>query len=209
MTKPELRKISRSSVAELSVFEKKEYSSKACSLFLQSELFSTSDIVFSYAATPSEIDPQLISRAALSKGKILAFPKTVPGTSDMDFYLAPQERKFESFFTEGAWGIKEPDCGCELFLPESESFKKICAHKKICVIVPGVAFSCGGTRLGHGKGFYDIYLERLLNAACLCGAEVFLVGMCFSCQLQDSVPAESHDAVMNFILSEKSFFSVG
>ena len=92
MTKPELRKISRSSVAELSVFEKKEYSSKACSLFLQSELFSTSDIIFSYAATPSEIDPQLISKAALSKGKILAFPKTVPGTSEMDFYLAPVER---------------------------------------------------------------------------------------------------------------------
>lgn len=188
---------------------KKRIFVKSLFIFLQSELFSTSDIIFSYAATPSEIDPQLISRAALSKGKILAFPKTVPGTSDMDFYLAPQERKFESFFTEGAWGIKEPDCGCELFLPESESFKKICAHKKICVIVPGVAFSCGGTRLGHGKGFYDIYLERLLNAACLCGAEVFLVGMCFSCQLRDSVPAESHDAVMNFILSEKSFFSVG
>ena len=61
------------------------------------------------------------------------------------------------------------------------------------VIVPGVAFDRQGGRLGHGKGYYDRFLE--LTSA-------FRLALAFDCQLLETVPTELHDVPMNAILSE-------
>ena len=61
------------------------------------------------------------------------------------------------------------------------------------VLVPGLAFSKGGHRLGRGGGFYDRLLAgRLKNVAKL--------GVCFEPQLIDEIPHEPHDALVDLVI---------
>lgn len=64
------------------------------------------------------------------------------------------------------------------------------------VIVPGVAFDRRGARMGRGKGFYD----RMFSKAT--GRGPFKAGVCLGYQLVDEVPTESHDVMMDVVLSE-------
>ena len=63
------------------------------------------------------------------------------------------------------------------------------------VLVPGLAFSPDGRRLGRGGGFYDRLLSGRANAACK-------LGICFSCQLLDAIPTEEHDAILDAVISD-------
>ncbi|HQY86956.1 MAG TPA: 5-formyltetrahydrofolate cyclo-ligase, partial [Ilumatobacteraceae bacterium] len=52
------------------------------------------------------------------------------------------------------------------------------------VLVPGLAFTADGYRLGYGGGFYDRFLPRLTVAN---------AGVCFTEQLVDALPTDAHD----------------
>src|SRR6266403_507620 len=54
------------------------------------------------------------------------------------------------------------------------------------ILVPGLAFSKDRHRLGRGGGFFD----RLLAGR---AAQAFKLGICFSFQVLESVPTDSHD----------------
>ncbi len=60
------------------------------------------------------------------------------------------------------------------------------------IIVPGVAFDNNGNRLGRGKGYYDRLLSRT-STTC--------IGVCYNCQLIDSIPTEPHDHIMQYIVT--------
>lgn len=62
------------------------------------------------------------------------------------------------------------------------------------VIVPGLAFTPEGGRLGRGKGYYDRFLSTLPE-------NVPAVGVCFSFQLVDSLPMHSSDKKVTFVVS--------
>ena len=63
------------------------------------------------------------------------------------------------------------------------------------VLVPGLAFSRAGHRLGRGGGFYDRFLTgRARNAHKL--------GICFASQLVDCIPTEEHDVVLDAVISD-------
>jgi 5-formyltetrahydrofolate cyclo-ligase len=63
------------------------------------------------------------------------------------------------------------------------------------VLVPGLAFSRDGHRLGRGGGFYD----RLLAGR---ARDAVKVGVCFALQLHDSIPREAHDVVLDAVISD-------
>ena len=52
------------------------------------------------------------------------------------------------------------------------------------VIVPGLAFTAAGDRLGYGSGYYDRFLPRVSAPN---------VGVCFREQLIDELPITEHD----------------
>jgi 5-formyltetrahydrofolate cyclo-ligase len=60
-------------------------------------------------------------------------------------------------------------------------------------MVPAVACSAAGVRLGRGGGFYD----RLLA-----GIEKKPVAVIYSCQLAPSLPCACHDLPMGIIVTE-------
>ncbi len=59
-------------------------------------------------------------------------------------------------------------------------------------LIPGIAFTCEGNRLGRGKGWYD----RFLNSQSV----PYTIGVCFPYQIVDSLPLEKHDIQLNRVI---------
>ena len=60
-------------------------------------------------------------------------------------------------------------------------------------LLPGLAFSESGLRLGYGKGVYD----RLLA-----NSSTFKIGVCYDFQIINHFKSEPHDIKVDFIVSE-------
>ncbi len=63
------------------------------------------------------------------------------------------------------------------------------------VIVPGLAFTAAGDRLGQGGGWYDRFLAGTR-------ADCVAIGVCFSEQVLESLPVEPHDVVMDHVVTD-------
>jgi 5-formyltetrahydrofolate cyclo-ligase len=81
------------------------------------------------------------------------------------------------------------------------------------VIVPGVAFTRGGCRLGHGKAYYDRYLHRVallaesrlsiaFNVVSLTESRPppYVLGLSFSQQEIEDIPMDEHDVRMDDVV---------
>jgi 5-formyltetrahydrofolate cyclo-ligase len=63
------------------------------------------------------------------------------------------------------------------------------------VLVPGLAFTRAGHRLGRGNGVYDrILAGELWDAA--------TAGVCFALQLRETVPLEEHDVQLDAVVCD-------
>ncbi len=62
------------------------------------------------------------------------------------------------------------------------------------VVVPGLAFTPGGHRLGYGGGYYDRFLASLPPSA-------VTVGVCFHEQLVDDLPLDPHDRPVDLVVT--------
>lgn len=70
------------------------------------------------------------------------------------------------------------------------------------IIVPGVMFDTAGTRLGHGRGYYDRMLANRRADACL-------VGLAFEWQISPTpIPHEAHDVSMNIIATPSRLITI-
>lgn len=70
------------------------------------------------------------------------------------------------------------------------------------IIVPGIAFSPDGRRLGRGGGHYDKFCsEPALSTA-------VKIGICWSMQLIQEIPIASHDISMDWICYERGALKV-
>lgn len=94
---------------------------------------------------------------------------------------------WESLF-EGPFGTMQP----KTIKGEKVEFK--------VAIVPGIAFSLDGVRLGYGKGVFD----RLLS-----GRRCLKIGLAYDFQIVDKLPQDKHDLVMDVIVTEKRMIRVG
>ena len=66
------------------------------------------------------------------------------------------------------------------------------------VIVPAVVFDFEKNRIGFGGGYYDTFLKKVREK----NKKVLFIGICYDFQIVDEVPTESHDMILNFIVSE-------
>ena len=62
------------------------------------------------------------------------------------------------------------------------------------MIVPTVAVSKSGTRLGYGHGYYDKFLSR---------TNAMKISLTYSTQIVGSIPSDSHDVNMDWIVTEE------
>jgi 5-formyltetrahydrofolate cyclo-ligase len=67
------------------------------------------------------------------------------------------------------------------------------------VMVPGVAFSREGGRMGNGQGYYDRLLFRVRP-------DCPLVALCYESQLFDNLIVGPHDVFMHKVVTEKATY---
>lgn len=84
------------------------------------------------------------------------------------------------------YGILSPDKKSEGIYPD-------------IYLVPLVAFDehCG--RLGNGKGIYDRHFSSLSKSA-------ILIGIAFEIQKCNKIPISDHDALLDFVVTEKTIY---
>lgn len=87
--------------------------------------------------------------------------------------------------------LVEKDFGSfKLMVPSNESEVVI----PDVLLVPGLAFTERGNRLGRGKGYYDRYLSSFNN---------FKIGVCFKEQVLAEIPMDSHDEKLDGLITDE------
>jgi 5-formyltetrahydrofolate cyclo-ligase len=94
----------------------------------------------------------------------------------------------------GKWKILEPPSD-----RWGEPGKEIQPRELDLVIVPGVAFSRDGGRMGNGQGYYDRLLDRVRK-------DCALIGLCYESQLFDDLIVSAHDVFMNKVVTERAVY---
>ena len=63
------------------------------------------------------------------------------------------------------------------------------------VLVPGIAFTRAGARMGRGGGFFDRFLAHR-------AARAIKIGIAFSFQIVESIPLDRHDVKLDLVVSD-------
>ena len=142
------------------------------------ELVGTSTILV-YAADPDEIDLGVLLDGG-PRGHRVLLPR-VEGDRLVTVAHAPGDA-----LRIGALGVREP-AGPALE-PSDAGID--------AVVVPGVAFTTTGGRLGRGRGLYDRLLPQLQDAV--------RIGVCAEQFVLDDLPLEDHDVRMDLVISDAS-----
>jgi 5-formyltetrahydrofolate cyclo-ligase len=119
-----------------------------------------------------------------SRGVQCVYPRVVRGTRELVFHHVADDQ-----WEKGPFGIREP-----------AAHSPVRAVQDIDVfIVPGVAFTRDGRRIGRGAGYYDSTLA-------LRNPQAQMVGVAFECNVVERVPTEPHDVSVDFLVTERGVF---
>ncbi|MEI8288445.1 MAG: 5-formyltetrahydrofolate cyclo-ligase [Verrucomicrobiota bacterium] len=145
---------------------------------LKPQIASARTILF-FAPLPDELDIWPVLELSLALGTNCALPFF---DAKKNSYGAKLLKNLATDLVIGKFGVREPAATCELI------------ELKQCdlVLVPGMAFDLYGNRLGRGQGFYDRLLSAATGIKC---------GVAHDFQLLETIPAEPHDAKVNFIFT--------
>lgn len=179
MSKSDIRSWVRGLKSACTAARLHERSLLACSHILADGLWRAAGTVLLYHALPDEVDTAPLLANALLTDKRVLLPRVTGDTLQLHVCSSPDA------LLPGAFGIMEPT---------GEPFPVDRYSEIDLAIIPGMAFSSRGVRLGRGKGYYDRLLPLLPSA--------YRMGLCFSFQLLDHIPAEEHDIPMNEVVTD-------
>ena len=151
---------------------------------LQLPEYRQAETVLGYMNFGAEFASELFAAQALADGKRLVLPKVNHHTNHLDLYFVED---FENQLAQGLWGIREPVV---------ERCERLNALNEVeFILLPGVAFTREGARLGYGGGFYDKLLARMTHRPAL-------VAAAFSLQIVEQLPQEATDIKVERIVTE-------
>ena len=129
-------------------------------------------------ALPGEVGTRALLDAAWREGKPVLCPRVAGDRIESYRVASPDD------LAPGRGGLAEPDpARCE----------RVAEAEADLILVPGLAFSEDGGRLGGGRGFYD----RLLA-----GAAAPAIALAFELQMTGTLPLEAHDERVAAIVTE-------
>lgn len=132
--------------------------------------------VLVFKAVGHEISVVAATNDALRAGKRVCFPRVASGS------LSLHEVTGWADLSPGAYGIPEPAAEAPVVSPVDVEV----------ALVPGLAFTPDGRRLGQGGGYYDRLLPQLGGASW---------GVCFDAQVVDDLPTQTHDRPVDRVVA--------
>lgn len=152
--------------------------------------FAAAASVALFDALPSEPDLAGLWMEALCPGtgqRRFCFPRVSGGEIAFFQVRSPDE------LATAAWNphLREP-------LPGADS--AVALAEIDVILVPGLAFTRDGQRLGRGGGFYDRLLAQL-------PARTMKLGVCFDSQIVERLPSEPHDQRVDAVATEREWIA--
>lgn len=173
------------------------------SLYAQENLLNlkklkASNNILLFVSYGNEIKTENLLEELLKSGKKVFLPRTEK--DDMDFFQISNTESIENQTEIGDFGIVVPKKNLKMLSPKE-------IGKDFLILIPGLAFDKKGNRLGKGKGFYDKYLENVLQYKSKDNYP-WLVGFCYDFQIVDEVPTEKSDIPVDCVVSETRIIKV-
>lgn len=166
----DIRKAAKSPAADRSITE----------AVLADEYVRNADTVLLYASFGSEADTWGIAEKLIGRGTSVAYPLCHKG-GIMTFHIVDDTDALSA----GQYGIQEPD----IALPQP-----VITSRTVC-IVPGLAFTPDGGRLGYGGGFYDRFIAA--------NPEMHTIAVAYERCMTDTLPLMQHDIKVDTIVTEE------
>jgi 5-formyltetrahydrofolate cyclo-ligase len=151
--------------------------------------YQTARTVFTYVSVADEVDTRVLIRSSLVTGKRVCVPRC-ESFGQMDAVIISSENDLGV----GSYGLPEPHAGLPVVAPVETDL----------IIVPCLAATTTGLRIGYGGGFYDRYLARLLQTTPVASpgqTAPLSVALCRREFLLDELPACAHDVRVDRVLS--------
>ncbi len=76
------------------------------------------------------------------------------------------------------------------------------------MVIPAVALSTNGYRLGFGKGYYDKYFNKRGAHSHPITCNTVKVGVCFHNRLFERLPHEQHDLKLDYVITDKIIIKI-
>lgn len=176
--KRRMRQEVREAAAALSEDYRREASRRIAEQVLALDAWRRAKVVMAYASLPTEPDTRRIIDEAVAAGKTVLLPLCV---SPKDMIALPFR----------GWDALEP--GYLGVLEPCLSETKVVVPEPGLILVPCMAASADGRRLGHGRGYYDRFLaEHRAETVCLC----------FRRLMRDSIPEGKTDRRTGRVISD-------
>tara|TARA_B100000575_G_C22995524_1_gene573887 strand:+ start:405 stop:989 length:585 start_codon:yes stop_codon:yes gene_type:complete len=148
--------------------------------------FNDLNIISSFNSINTEINTIELNEYIIKNNKILCFPVITNKNDHLVF------RKFTNYndMTEGFMKIKEPSKRNPTLFPQ-------------LLFVPCLAYDKDGYRLGYGGGYYDKTFAYLKKN----NRKFISVGYAFDDQVVLNVPKDKFDIKLDYVITEKKFYS--
>lgn len=178
--KPQLRDQIHAQVAAVSPVAMADAVRVMGECFLHLPEIQAAERIAFFAPLPDELPIAPLAAMAWQQGKVVCFPRVVDRQEGrMEFACVARWSDLQP----GAYGILEP----------SADALAIASRDIDCVVVPGLAYTRDGARLGRGAGFYDRFLA---------GFSGVRIGLALACQIVPTLPADSWDEWVHIVVTE-------
>lgn len=146
--------------------------------------YKQATVVLGYLNFGAELAAELWVNQALADGKQVLLPRVNRASGHLDIYKV---HNLQEDVAPGAWDIREP---------VAERCTRVDALGTVdFILLPGVAFTRTGDRLGYGGGYYDKLLARMPHRPTL-------VAGAFALQVVQEIPLESTDHRIGWLVTE-------
>ncbi|MDD4363003.1 MAG: 5-formyltetrahydrofolate cyclo-ligase [Atribacterota bacterium] len=163
-------------------------SNKIANYLIKFDKYQQSENIMLYISTKSEVQTQKIINSAQSDNKNIFIPLIIKEKHDL---LPSLIKNFQQELQIGDLGVYEPKI----------NFQRVHPPEILdLVIIPGVAFTRQGYRLGRGGGYYDRFLSKLVQKTCK-------IALSFDFQIIEKIPVEKHDIAVDYIITEKGIIN--
>ena len=144
-------------------------------LFAATEAYRSAKSVYGYLPYNQEVRTVPILQKAIEDGKRVAVPKVYGDT--MKFLWLDDLSQVEK---------------SEMGIPEPIADEPVAHDPTALVLMPGVAFTQEGDRMGYGGGYYDRFLAAEPNHP--------TVALCYEFQMVETLPTEEFDIPVDLVL---------
>ena len=175
MDKKELRRQIRDLKRQMSEEEIVNASEKLEVMFISTEQYRNAKTIYGYLPYNQEVRTTSILARALQDGKRVAVPK-----------LYGPEMKF--IYLTDLSQVEKSDKG----IPEPVFDELVGDDPTALVLMPGLAFTKNGDRMGYGGGYYDKFLAVEPDHP--------TVALCFDFQIVDEIPTDDYDVPVDLVL---------